>query len=216
MSYGLNIIGSNGNYQIQDGFTTFLVKSLGSVASGTNLSSYHNPANGEVLLLRPSSNSGSLYLGRNAASQTSMLCSSGNITYIVATPARNVSPSSDTFGLRVWDASESLIFDSGAKYVLPVVNSFLPNIQTAPSFRPSSSLTVAAPNYGRSRYITYAYFFPIGMEPYGPGASYWIYPRCTWVSSTSFSFDVRQEVGAPPAPYPWYYPSDRHFLILES
>lgn len=214
MSYGLNVIGSNGNYQIQDGFTTFLVKSLGSVASGTDLSSYHNPANGEFLLLRPSSNSGSLYLGGNASSQTIMLCSSGNITYIVATPAKNVSLSSDTFGLRVWDASGSLIFDSGAKYVLPVVNSFLPNIKTAPIFRPIS-LTVAAPNYGRSRYITYAYFFPVGIEPHGPHASYWFYPRCTWVSSTSFSFDVRQVVGAP-VPYPGYYPPNRHFLILES
>ena len=98
MSYGLNIIGSNGNYQIQDGFTTFLVKTLGSVASGTNLSSYYNSESGEVLLLRPSSNSGSLYIGRNASSQTSMLCSSGNITYIVATPAKSVSASSDNFG----------------------------------------------------------------------------------------------------------------------
>lgn len=216
MSYGLNIIGSNGNYQIQDGFTTFLVKSLGTVASGTNLSSYYNSANGEVLLLRPSSNSGSLYLGRNASSQTSMLCSSGNITYIVATPAKNVSPSSDTFGLRALDASGSLIFDSGAKYVLPVVNSFLPNTATAPSFRPSSAVSVAAPQYGRSRYIVYAYFFFVGVEPYGPNASYWLYPRCTWVNSTYFSFDVKTEVGAPPGAYPWYYPSNRHFLILEN
>ena len=218
MSYGLNIIGSNGNYQIEDGFTTFLVRSLGVVANGTELSSYFNPAKGEVLLLRPSTNSGSLYTGRNSSSQMGMMCSSGNISYIVATPAKNVPSSPDTFGLRVWGDSESLIFDSGSKYMLPVVNSFLPKIETAPNYKPTRSLTVTAPQYGRNRYIDYAYFFPIGMEPFNPmvpGVSYWHCPKCTWVNSTSFYFDVTIQVGPLMIPVAWFYPANRHFLISE-
>lgn len=216
MSYGVNILGSNGNYQIQDGVSTFLVKSSGTVASGTvfNLN-YHNPSAGEFLLLRPASNTGWIALGRNGSRQTSMLCSSGNIVYAVAAPSNTVSQSSDTYGLRIKNSSGGLIFDSGAKYPLPVANGFLPNTETAPNYRPTASLTVTSPIAGRSRYLEYSFVNPVGIEPYGPNASYWLYPRCYWNSATSFSFDVRTEVGAPPAPYPWYYPANRYFFLLE-
>ena len=216
MSYGISVIGSNGNLQIEAGVSTFFVKSSGVLASGTVVGqSYHNPSIGEFLLLRPASNTGWLAFGRNNSGQTSVLCSSGNFAYAVAAPSKTVTQSSDAYGLRIKAADGSLVFDSGAKYALPVANGYLPNTNTAPNFRPTASITTVAPTAGRSRYLEYSFLNPVGIEPYGVDASYWLYPRCYWNSASSFSFDVRQEVGAPPAPYPWHYPTNRYFFLLE-
>lgn len=218
MSYGLSIKNSSGVLQIEEGMSNYVIKSSGVIASGTLNSSVGALANksaGELLLLRPSSNTGSIRLSTSGSSTPVLSCTSGNITYIVAAVSKNMTPSSTSYGLRVKGAASDLIYDSGTKIASPIANLVFPIVNWVAFPRPTINPTFSSPREGRLRYMEYSFTAPLAIRPLQINVANWLYPRCTWNSQTSFTIDIVETAGAPPAPYGWNYEATKQMYVFE-
>lgn len=218
MSYGLSIKNESGAFQIEEGMSNYVIKSSGVIASGTlksTVGDLANERNGELLLVRPSSNTGSIYLSANSSFTPILACTSGNISYIVAAVSKNMAQSSVSYGLRVRGATSDLIYDSGTKIASPIANLVFPVVDWVAYPRPTINPTFSSPRAGRLRYMEYSFAAPLAIEPVQINVANWLYPRCTWNSQTSFTIDIVEAAGAPPAPYGWNYEATKQMYVFE-
>jgi len=220
MSYGFSVKNESGVLQIEEGMSNYVIKSSGVIASGTlnsTVGSLANESADEILLLRPSSNTGSIHLSVNVNVSFApvLSCTSGNITYIVAAVSKNMAPSSMSYGLRVRGAASDLIYDSGTKIASPIATVVFPIVDWVAYPRPTINPTFSSPRAGRLRYMEYSFAAPLAIRPIQINVSNWLYPRCTWNSQTSFTIDIVEAAGAPPAQYGWNYEATKQMYVFE-
>lgn len=188
MSYGLTIVGSSGQVQIENTRSCFIFVRSGVLAQTVAYATVRglaDRASGECLLIRPSSNSGKIGWTTNHLNIT---CSSGSMTYIVVKPASNVGASSNSYGLRVYSSAGVIAYDSGYNPPKPMgaysivyqgsnVNSWFSNV----------TATLPTPIFGRNRYIDFSFFTRVHGWSWNVrlGA---IYTRAIWNSNSSINF----------------------------
>lgn len=210
MSYGINIIGENGNNQIQEGYLNYIAYQEGVIADGTLGSSITNL--GEMIFIRPQSGTGNLWLQIPSSGYAASMfrCSSGNIEYVAAKLGNSISPSTDSNGIKIFGADGSIVFDSGFKYLIPIAVGYIP---PTISSQPTATITLPAGLPSRKRYVDYSIFRPLGsmLNPNNQFASYSRGPHITFNSSTSISVRI-DTIGAGP-PHDVYVDVSQPFFI---
>lgn len=126
MSYGLRVFGVAGYAQIDHDYRNFEIAQTGSVycpsspwdyGTGVDVSAYGTMpmvffrcSDPNIYMTMTYFLGGRLYFYRTDA--TAQVSSPGYVEYMIAVPKR-VTPSAESYGLRVYDASGNLAFDSG-------------------------------------------------------------------------------------------------------
>ena len=120
MPTGLQITNSTGVLQIDETFRNLALRQKGTIAAATNLviSGLTSP----ILAFRPVTGNGTGFTkitdnGTGTFTWTASVRSSAANYWLFDVPLA----SAETVGLRVYDASSNLAFDSGQKYMKPVV-----------------------------------------------------------------------------------------------
>lgn len=194
---GINIVGENGMYQIEDGYMNYLAYQQGVVPSDTPKEDLTQI--GDMLFVRPQSGVGTLSAYWTIADNICVLtCTTGNIEYVSVRLGNTMSGSSNPYGFRVFGQDGSLVFDSGTKYLIPIASSAIP--ATPISASPTVTLTLAAPPAHRKRYVDASILTEVGVEE-GETSDwgYFLMPKIQFISPTSIGAWIERIEGGPPA-----------------
>lgn len=191
MTHGLQIKGEGGHVQIENTSCVLSVKQKGTLASGTLYSTFRglfNPSSGEDLFLCPSAGSGKIGFGHAA---DDLICTTGSILYAVIMPIKNVTPSTEAYGLKTYDSVGKLIFDSGYEPPRPMgsVNIVKPaSIPNHNDWYSPKTLSFPSPIANRKRYVNFSFFSRVHGWSWNNSSGQAVYTRVTFNSQSSITF----------------------------
>lgn len=196
MPYGIQVYNASGNLIINEEYSNYHVISTGTIANG----GFWPPiGTGEILFVRASNNGAIVrelygYFPPSYTLTDQVSVSSGVVEYVLV--KRSPSPSSASYGLRVYKANGSISFDSGANSAKIISSATRQNRPDgyAEYWNITMNQPVAVPA-GRKRYISAYPFYILSSFYFDPfGSSEWGYNRFIWTS------DMQQTVGYPDGP----------------
>lgn len=110
MSYGLRIYNESGYVQIDDTYSNFTVIASGSGASAQEIT-FPAQARPPLVLISPASDGQPLV--RWSLQTSSFQVRGGSFSYKVLVPTSDIGAGAESYGLRVYNASGGICFDSG-------------------------------------------------------------------------------------------------------
>lgn len=185
MSYGVSIQNSAGQVVISELYQNYHLVARGSYA---NASGPPALAAGEILLVRPSTLGATLSF---ADWYGWAISTTGVVNYAIV--KNNNTPSTDSYGLRVWTAANQLAFDSGRRSMVPVSQGRVGPWGVVGVTQPF------APVPGRIRYVSASSFVVTGIYESGAGHyDIWRITSMTWNSEVSMTLMESPEGGMAP------------------
>ena len=183
MAYGISIYNSANNIIISQDYSNYHVVSTGTVANG---GSYPSIGSNDVIYFRLNTNGAYLNTERTGSPPVlSVSISAGLLEYVIV--RRTPSPSSSTYGLRIYQSDGvTIAFDSGATCA-KIISSYtkVASSYVYASWTATLNQPFAVPT-GRKRYISGQQFIePANFFVSGPFYAWyiaWGYERLTWTS----------------------------------
>lgn len=203
MAYGLMVFNLNDLLQIDDAYDNMAVKQTGLLGNGSVITP---PTATQLLLVRPSSATGTIHLGATAGG-VSFQSSSGYTSYVLLDRGAALAETLSPHGLIVRNGN-GVVFDSGRAYANPLA-------MVTVSTLAGSSATVNLPTSLKQRYVVFGGLFQ--TQYYFNGYQGLVYgPVVNFVSATQVAvgISVINSNGPPTDAGP--FGTTRSLLIMEA
>lgn len=175
MGFGISVINTNNSVIINEEYRNYHLIESGIVSNSGTLPSDSSTS---LIFLRPSTFGATIYA--SAASGSYVKVTSGSIEWVRV--AESLAPSTATYGLRVYQSTGNISFDSGRRLFLPV--SVHRITQQVSGFGSSTSISQpAAPRVGKKRYCSASSFRLSGLA--GAEPKFFRQTGISWDSDTS-------------------------------
>jgi hypothetical protein len=187
MSYGMWVLGSHGAYQIDQNYSNLAAYSIETRPNGSAIPFHAN----EFGLIRPNGNGHIV----PSPAEPGVWASTSSYQYIHTKPAYDVAQSSEQYGLRVWQPSGALAFDSGHRNL-----SVVGKVEMG---RQSAAITVNLPASLKTRAVIALEFMLFWADTADIFNMSWYSPGCQFINNNTLRFYT----------YRWYYPKTDHWPL---
>lgn len=207
--YGFYVLNDSGGVQIDQNYRNFVL-----LASGTGLSSGAAvtdpyPSIAKTVYVRPSGSTGSIQIASSAAGTFSaQTAGTGNWDWVIFADAALAPAPPDTWGIRVFDATGGIVFDSAFTPMHPL------GMVTATLGGGVTSGTLPAAASGRRPYVGLGNLQPSGIYKTSPSSGQFVSPKITFNSATSVSIQEVYLTAGPPTNLP--FGSSRNIDFIEA
>lgn len=196
--WGFYLLNDAGGVQIDQDYRNFVLIASGTgVASGSAVTDPY-PSIAKAVYVRPTNATGSIQIASSAAGTFSVQTNgTGNWDWAIFAEASLAPSPPNTHGLRVFDASGLLVFDSSQTPLHPLAT------VTAALGGSTTNATLPTASGGRRPYVGLGNLQPTGIYKISAVAGKFVSPRVTFNSATSMSIQEVYLTAGPPTNLPF-------------